>query len=390
MVTGVPKGLGRLAGRGCEAPGVPENAGMLPGSVSHDATKAAASALSTGAVTGHRGSDTRLRVAFVLTPRFTLTAFAGFVDALRLAADEGDLSRQRLIQWAVLGGEPVHSSCGTAVVPGASLSSPEDWDCVVVVGGLLHGGQRVGPPVQAFLRDAAALGKRLVGLCTGSFVLARAGLLEGHLACVSWFHRDEFVAEFPHLRVVSNRMFVVDRERLTCAGGTSVVHLAAYLIEKTLGRASATKALRIMIEDQPLPATTLQPEAVLTECSTDTVVHKAMLMLEQQLHAPMPITQLCAALGIGRRQLERRFQQDVGLSPAGYRQRLRMERARWLLLNTDLDVTAVGLECGFQDGAHFARAVRQAYGASPRALRQAGGSLDRANDVAIRPQPARS
>lgn len=362
---------------------------MLPGPVSHDATKAAASALSTGAVTGHRGSETRLRVAFVLTTRFTLTAFAGFVDALRLAADEGDRSRQRLIQWAVLGGEPVHSSCGTAVVPGAPLSSPDDWDCVVVVGGLLHGGQRVDPSATAFLRDAAGLGKRLVGLCTGSFVLARAGLLEGHLACVSWFHRDEFVAEFPHLRVVSNRMFVVDRERLTCAGGTSVVHLAAYLIEKTLGRASATKALRIMIEDQPLPATTLQPEAVLTERSTDTVVHKAMLMLEQQLHAPMPITQLCAALGIGRRQLERRFQQDVGLSPAGYRQRLRMERARWLLLNTDLDVTAAGLECGFQDGAHFARAVRQAYGASPRALRQAGGSVERADIAAIRPPPAR-
>jgi len=77
------------------------------------------------------------------------------------------------------------------------------------------------------------------------------------------------------------------------------------------------------------------------------------------------------------------------LSPAGYRQRLRMERARWLLLNTDLDVTAAGLECGFQDGAHFARAVRQAYGASPRALRQAGGSVERADIAAMRSQPDR-
>ena len=316
-----------------------------------------------------------LRVAFVLAPRFTLTAYAGFVDALRLAADEGDRSRQRLIRWEVLGSEPIVSSCGTPVVPTAPLGPAQPWDCVVVVGGLLHGGPRVGAQTQAFLREAAGRGKRLVGLCTGSFVLARAGLLDGHLACVSWFHRDEFVAEFPQLRVVSNRMFVVDRDRLTCAGGTSVVHLAAYLIERALGRASATKALRIMIEDQPLPATTLQPEAVLTERSTDTVVHKAMLMLEQQLHAPMPVTQLCEALGIGRRQLERRFQQDVGLSPAGYRQRLRMERARWLLLNTDLDITAVGLECGFQDGAHFSRAVRQALGASPRQVRS-GSAAD--------------
>ena len=314
----------------------------------------------------------RLRVAFVLAPRFTLTAYAGFVDALRLAADEGDRSRQQRIRWEVLGHEPVLASCGTAVVPTAPMVDPAAWDCVVVVGGLLHGGQKVPSSVNGFLREAAELGKRLVGLCTGSFVLARAGLLDGHLACVSWFHRDDFEAEFPGHRVVSNRMFVVDRERLTCAGGTSVVHLAAHLIEQALDRASATKALRIMIEDQPLPATALQPEEVLTERATDPLVRKAMLLLEQQLHAPLSMEELSLQLSLGRRQLERRFQRDVGLSPAAYRQRLRLERARWLLVNTDLEVGSVALECGFGDAAHFARAVRSVYGQSPRALRASG------------------
>lgn len=314
----------------------------------------------------------RLRVGFVLVPRFTLTAYAGFVDALRLAADEGDRSRQRLIQWAVLGTEPVTSSCGATVLPTATLEQPGQWDCLVVVGGLLHGGQKVPVPVTRFLREAAALGRRLVGLCTGSFVLARAGLLDGHVACVSWFHRADFEAEFPHHLVVSNRMFVVDRERLTCAGGTSVVHLAAHLIEQALDRASATKALRILIEDQPLPATALQPEEVLTERATDPLVRKAMLMLEQRLHEPLAVEALCAPLGVGRRQLERRFRQDVGLSPAGYRLQLRLQRARWLLVNTDLEVAAVGLECGFGDAAHFARAVGKAFGRGPRALRLAG------------------
>jgi len=314
----------------------------------------------------------RLRVAFVLAPRFTLTAFAGFVDALRLAADEGDRSRPRLIRWEVLGSEPVRASCGAAVQPTAPLANAADWDCVVVVGGLLHGGQRMTPAADGFLREAASAGCRLVGLCTGSFVLARAGLMDGHLACVSWFHREDFEAEFPGHHVVSNRMFVVDRERLTCAGGTSVVHLAAHLIEQALDRASATKALRIMIEDQPLPATALQPEEVLTERATDPLVRKAMLQLEQRLHEPLPVEDLCARLGLGRRQLERRFQRDVGLSPAAYRLRLRLERARWLLVNSDLEVATVSLECGFQDAAHFARAVRQAFGRSPRQLRAEG------------------
>jgi transcriptional regulator GlxA family with amidase domain len=315
----------------------------------------------------------KLSVGFLLTPRFTLTAFAGFVDALRLAADEGDRSRPLLARWEVVdaAGGPVLSSCGASVSPTAPMDSARDYDYLVVVGGLLHGGQRVPPALTSFLRQAAAAGVKLVGLCTGSFVLARSGLLDGHLACVSWFHREEFAAEFPDCRIVSNQMFVVDRDRLTCAGGTSVVHLAAHIIERSIGRASAVKALRIMIEEQPLPSRTLQPEQVLSVRSADTVVHKAMLLLEQQLQSPATIEQLCEPLGIGRRQLERRFRQDVGLSPAEYRQKLRLERARWLLQNTDLEVTEVSLECGFQSSANFARVVRKTLGLSPRELRQA-------------------
>ncbi|NML18092.1 GlxA family transcriptional regulator [Azohydromonas caseinilytica] len=322
----------------------------------------------------HEKAESKLRVGFVLSPRFTLTAFAGFVDALRLAADEGDRSRPLLAHWAVLDAThgPVVSSCGVSVTPDAPLASPEQYDYLVVVGGLLHGGQQVPVRLMSFLREAAAAGVNLVGLCTGSFVLARAGLLDGHVACVSWFHREEFAAEFPDCRIVSNQMFVADRDRLTCAGGTSVVHLAAHIIERFIGRASAVKALRIMIEEQPLPARTLQPEEVVSVRSTDTVVHKAMLILEQKLDSAATIDELCEPLGIGRRQLERRFQRDVGLSPAEYRSRLRLERARWLLQNTDLDVIEVSFECGFHEGASFARFVRRGTGMSPRDVRQMG------------------
>ena len=239
--------------------------------------------------------EAKLSVGFLLTPRFTLTAFAAFVDALRLAADEGDRSRPRECRWEILGrvGTPIVSSCGASVMPTAPMEASQTYDYVVVVGGLLHGGQQVPDDFYPYLRNAAANGIKLVGLCTGSFVLARAGLLEGHVACVSWFHREEFIAEFPECRVVSNQMFVVDRDRLSCAGGTSVVHLAAYLIEKAIGPGSAVKALRIMIEAQPLPARTLQPEEVLSERSQDSLVHMAMLLLEQQWPLPPPTPTPC-------------------------------------------------------------------------------------------------
>lgn len=309
----------------------------------------------------------QLRVGFLLLPRFTLTAFSGFVDALRLAADEGDRSRQLRCAWTVMGqkGAVVESSCGIKIVIDEDYRDPAQFDYIVVVGGLLHGGQNVPRGAVQYLRRADAAGIKLVGVCTGSFVLARAGLLDGRVACVSWFHRDDFLREFPRCKVISNQMYIVDRDRLTCAGGTSVVHLAAYVIERSINRASAVKALRIMIDRQPLPSRTLQPEFALSEGGSDRLVKKAMLLLEQNLAAPLPIENVANTLQIGRRQLERRFQQDIGMSPSDYRQRLRMERAQWLLHNTDLQIAEIALECGFQSSAHFGRFIRRSLGCTP-------------------------
>jgi transcriptional regulator GlxA family with amidase domain len=313
----------------------------------------------------------KLKVGFVLAPHFTLTAFAGFVDALRLAGDEGDRSRRVQSDWDILGhsSEPIPSSCGAMVQPTARLEEPQGYDLVVVVGGLIHGRQQVPDAVYRFLQAAAQRGLPLVGLCTGSFILARAGLLDHYLTCVSWFHREEFEREFPHCRVTSKQMYVVDRDRMTCAGGTSVVHLAAHLIEQRIGRASAVKALRIMLEDQPLPSRALQPESVVTHKSRDPVVHKAMLLIEQHLQKPGPVSQSYELLGVGQRQLERRFQLDIGMSPAQYRTKLRLQRAEWLLKSTRMSVTDVAIECGFQDSSSLSRALKQLKGISPSGLK---------------------
>jgi transcriptional regulator GlxA family with amidase domain len=201
-------------------------------------------------------------------------------------------------------------------------------------------------------------------------VLARAGLLDGYVSCVSWFHRDDFIREFPKLRLVSNRVFVVDRDRLTCAGGTRVVHLAAHLIERHCGRAHATKSLRIMIEDQPYPASMPQPEAVVTQPARDGLVRRAMLLIEQKLAQPESIAGIASVLGIGTRQLQRRFLSDVGMTPRAYRLALRMARAAWMVRHTDLALTDVGLECGFGDCSHFSRAFTNHFRVAPYKYRQ--------------------
>jgi len=278
----------------------------------------------------------------------------------------------------VLGdGTPIASSCGAAVQPSDAMTDPKRFDYVVVVGGLLDGGQQVLAGTHAFLREAANAGVGLVGLCTGSFVLARAGLMSGYVACVSWFRRDDFVHEFPGLRLATNRMFVVDGPRMTCAGGTSFVHLAAYLIERHCGSARARKSLRIMIEEQPLPSNTRQPESVVTRVARDSLVQRAMLLIEQRVAQPDPLSAIAESLEIGLRQLERRFCADAGITPRAYRMQLRLNRARWMIEQTDLAVTDIGLECGFGDCSHFSRTFTQHFDVTPsslrRAARQAGG-----------------
>jgi transcriptional regulator GlxA family with amidase domain len=250
------------------------------------------------------------------------------------------------------------------------MESPERFDYIVVVGGLLHQGQRVPHSVYAFLKQAAKAGVPLVGLCTGSFVLARAGLLNGYVTCVSWFHREDFTREFPRLRLVTNQMYMIDRDRMTCAGGTSVVHLAAHLVEKHCGRAFANKSLRILLEDQPLPSNTPQPEAEITRKAQDWSVRRAMLLIEQKLSSPEPINEVVGSLGIGIRQLERRFFADVGMTMREFRSQLRLARAKWMIENTDLSLTHIGLECGFGGCSHFSRAFTARFNVRPSAIRR--------------------
>ena len=320
-----------------------------------------------------KSAGRKLRVGFVLAPRFTLTAFAGFVDALRLAADDGDRSRKIRCDWDVLGrpGEAIVSSCGAAVQAWAEMSDPIRYDYIVVVGGLLHGGQKVLPGTFSFLRQAARSGVPLVGLCTGPLILARAGLLEGYDVCASWFHREDFLDEFPTLSVRSDKMFVVDRDRMTCAGGTSVVHLAAYLIERHCGQAEAIKSLRILIEDAPLPSNPLQPAASLTRKASDSLVCEAMLIIEQNLNDGSLFSRLPRALGVSLRQLERRFVADLGVTLREYRLRLRLTRSKWMIEQTDRSITQIALDCGFNDCSHFSRSFKAQFDQTPSQLRTA-------------------
>ena len=153
-------------------------------------------------------------------------------------------------------------------------------------------------------------------------------------------------------------MFIIDRDRLTCAGGTSSVHLAGHLIEKHVGRGRALKSFRIMIEEASLPAEAWQPEEVVTRPSEDNLVKKAMLEIERNIGSRTPLPALAQSLGISVRQLQRRFESDIGISVQEYRLNLQLARAKWLVEHRDRSMTEIALECGFSDSAHFSRTFK--------------------------------
>lgn len=313
-----------------------------------------------------------LSVAFILAPQFTLSAFSNFIDALRLAADDGDFSRQIRCKWKVLSHDarPISSSCGLEITPTARLEDPKSFDYIVVVGGLLHSGKKISTQLVNYLKNAAELDVPLVGVCTGSFILARAGLMQGHNCCVSWFHHHHFESEFPKLPVSSNELFIIDDKRMTCAGGAGVMHLAAHIIEKHCGKFEAARALRIMIEEMPLPATTPQPQPALAEKTSNRIVRKAMLLIERNISTPLSIEDLARKANVSLRQLERLFHAELGMTPASFSLKLRLTHAKHLLLSTNHQISFIVFECGFINTSHFTRCFRAEFGVPPTEMRK--------------------
>jgi transcriptional regulator GlxA family with amidase domain len=315
----------------------------------------------------------RLRIGFILARRFTLSAFANFVDVLRLAADEGDRSRPILCSWRVLSAsmDSVTSSCGIAVKPDERLGDPSRFDYIVVVGGLMEELERLDPDCVRFLHRASDAGIPLVGVCTGAFILHRAGLMQGYRCCVSWFHHDDFLEQFDGLQPVSDQIFVTDRDRLTCSGGVSSAHLAAHLVDRHVGRAASAKSLSIMIIDEALTGERPQPGLPLALTTRDPLVKRALLTMQQSLGTPLAVADLARHLGVGRRKLERHFADALGLSPSEASRMIRLAQPRLLLERSDRSVTEIANDTGFADVSHLIRVFRTTEGVTPDAWRHA-------------------
>ena len=331
-----------------------------------------------GATDGNRRPGAgRLTIAFVLARRFTLTPFALFVDMLRLTGDEGDRSRRVRCDWHILGekGLPIDASCGARVLPTASFDATAPYDCVVVVGGLIEGLMPLPLEMERFLRAAAARGTPLVGLCTGSFILAEMGLLDGRRASVSWFHVHEFRQRYPAVMASAETLFTVDQRVSTCSGGLGAADLAAELVRERLTETAVEDAAKILLLDGLRDSGAPQPQSGVFLRASDRLVRRALLLMESNVAVALPIAAVAARMGCSTRQLQRRFLADVGTTPSQAYMHIRMQCALRLLVRTDRAVEDVAAYAGFVNTSHFIRVFHKAVGQTPARYRTAGTSF---------------
>jgi transcriptional regulator GlxA family with amidase domain len=315
------------------------------------------------------GSERKLTFGLILLPGFTLSAMSLFVDALRLSADERDFSRPVRCSWAfaTLDGGEVTASCGLTVQPTAAIGALSDCDFIVVVGGLTTSKAASSDALFALLRKADAAGIRLIGLCTGAFALVRAGVLSQSHCCVSWFHRDDFLEEFEAVGPDDTSLFRANGQHFTCAGGIGSGYLALHIVENAFSSRLARKSAAILMMSYERRGSA-QP-AIILDGIGNGLVRKAVKIFEDTLEEPIAMETVALRVGITTRQMERLFRQTLGKSPGRVRDWLRIERAKHLLAETEMNLTEIAVACGLLGSRGLKRVFDREGCPAPRLFR---------------------
>jgi transcriptional regulator GlxA family with amidase domain len=304
-------------------------------------------------------------IGFLLIPQFSMIAFAAAVEPLRLANHE---SGRVLYRWVLVSsdGGAVTASNGIAIPADCTLTEAPSLSALVLCGGI-DGHWYKDRAVLAWLRRQAKQGVAVGAVCTGSHVLARAGLLDGYRCTVHWENLASFAESFPDVEA-TGELFTVDRNRCTCAGGTAAADMMLHRIAAAHGDGLAARIGEQMLHDTIRPGAlrqhvVLQPPRV----SERQELQAAVELMRENIEKPRDLGQLAAELGQSRRNIERLFRKHMNCSPARYYLGLRLARARQLLSQTRMAVVEVALSCGFVSAAHFSKRYRSHFGVAPRA-----------------------
>lgn len=309
-------------------------------------------------------------IGFLLLPGFSQLAFSSALEPLRMA---NHLANRTLYTWHLVSrdGAAVKASNGLAMAVDQALEPMPVLDLLLVCGGV-EVQRHDDRATLSWLRRLAERHIPLGAVCTGGYVLARAGLLDGYRCTLHWEHIGSLheARRFPSVTFTS-QLFVMDRDRYTCSGGIAPLDMLLNLIGRQQGLALAEAIAEEFIHERIRGVGDRQrtPLRVRLGHSHPKLEEVATLM-EANLQEPLALDDLASYAGLSRRQLERLFQRYVGCSPLKYYLELRLARARLLLQQTHMPITEVALACGFVSPPHFTKCYHDHFGHSPSGERK--------------------
>jgi AraC family carnitine catabolism transcriptional activator len=306
-------------------------------------------------------------VGFVLLPQFSLMAFASASEPLRAA---NRLSGDRLYDWLLVSeeGEPVCSSNGMVSMVHSSLDKAPEMDMVVVVASFAPE-RATTSKLLGWLRRQAQRGILLGGVDTGSYALARAGLLDGYEATVHWEYLETFQQQFPRVSV-TQAMFNRSRRRFSAAGGTACLDMMLHLVRAQHGHSLATAVSDQFIYGRIRSGEDQQRMALIERLAVKQPhLIQAVMLMEEHLEDTLSTVQIARAVGMSVRELERLFRRWLQTTPGAYYRRQRLDKGRALLQQSALSVTEIAGLCGFGSVASFSRAYKTRFGLPPSAGR---------------------
>ena len=303
------------------------------------------------------------RFVFVLMDNFTLLSFSSALDALRIA---NRMSGKTLYEWTFIGENEgvVSCSAGTQFKLDNSLIELHRDDTILLCGGTFIQ-EATTKKLIGWLRREARRGLIIGGLCTAAYPMAKAGLLDDKKATIHWENQDSFAEEFIEVELTKT-VFVCDGNRYTTAGGTSSIDLLLKIIADEHGEELANAVADQMIYSSIRTDQDTQRLSVPTRIGVrHPKLSKVIQMMEINIEEPISPSILAKDVGMSTRQLERLFRRYLDRSPKRYYMELRLQKARNLLMQTDMSVINVALACGFASPSHFSKCYRAHYDTTP-------------------------
>ena len=322
-----------------------------------------------------KSASAPFRVAFVLLPKFSSLTLASLVEPLRIA---NYCSGRDLYHWLYLSpdGAAVPGCSGYSVETETLSDDFEAIDAIIVCGGW-NAERYESEELDRWLRRAARQ-QRIVGAAEmGSYVLARAGLLKGYAATIHWHCRNAFRERYPTIDI-REQLYVIDRNRMTCAGGTACLDMMLHDIQNRYGSALATEVAEQVVCQVPREAWEPQREAPNgDQGAVPKLLKQAIEMMEANVERTIRIPKIAVLLGLSQRKLERLFNKHFDCSAVAFYRRVRLQRARVLLTQTDMSVLDICIASGFASSSYFSKSYAEEFGLRPRDHRLAWPDTER-------------